>query len=63
MYSTLVAVSGSGDTHVATVSGREELRYQARRVSAAVLGRGTAHAATASGVEDSTVWAPVMKMR
>ena len=63
MYSTSVVVSGSGDTHVATVLGREELRCRARRVSAAVLGRGAAHAATASGVEDSIVRAPVVKMR
>ena len=63
MYSTSVAASGSGDTHVATVSGREELRCRARRVSAAALGRGAAHAATAPGVEDGTVRAPIVKTR
>ena len=61
MYSTSVATSSSGATHVATVSGREELRCRARRGSAAALGRGAAHAATASGVEDSTVRASVVK--
>ena len=63
MYSTSVAVAGNGDTHVATVSGREELCCRARRVSAAALGRGAAHVATTSGVEDSTVRAPVVKTR
>jgi len=42
MYSTSVAASGSGDTHVAIVSGREELRCPARRVLAVALGRGAA---------------------
>ena len=63
MYSTSVAASGSGATHLATVSGREELRCRARRVSAAALGRGAAHAATAPGVEDGTVRAPIVKTR